>query len=214
MSAFSFGNMFVLSLCRQLCPDRIPVTVGERLGDGSDGEVFTIPNDPDKVIKFSIIYQKMTRIKYSNVRKTLEFLSSNPLPHYARLYQYEYLGEFTRKTEYMAGGKQNMDLYYYIMERCYKLSEDEKKVFHTILSHEDREIVKDYSPEKVAEMLQGLGRGLDFDAEKITMFCDNIRNSPVSHQDIHPRNIMKDKVGSFKLIDFDRSNLENDNGKW
>jgi len=57
-------------------------------------------------------------------------------------------------------------------------------------------------------MLQGMSRGLDFDAEKVTLFCNNIRTAPVSHLDIHVRNIMKNDTGDYKLIDLDRIELE------
>jgi hypothetical protein len=206
--------MFVLSLCNQLCPDKIPVSVGDRLGDGSDGEVFSIRTDPNKVIKFCILYERLDRglRDYDRTQKVLEYMLKEQPEPYAKLYEYGHLGDFTRKV---VGRRKEQPyvMYYYVMEKLQKLSEDEKKVFHTILSHEDRGIEKNYSSEKIREMLQGLGRGLDFDAEKVTLFCDNIRSAPVSHLDLHVRNIMKDMSGHFKLIDFDRSILENDNGK-
>jgi len=205
--------MYVLSLCRQLCPDKIPVSVDKRLGDGSDGEVFTITDHPDKVIKFCILYERFDRsdrgIKdYDRIQKVLDYmLQNNPAP-FVKLHEHGYLGKFSRKVVERRKAEQEFIIYFYVMDKLEKLSEDEKKVFHSILSHEDRGITKNYSPEKIEEMLQGLGRGLDFDAEKVTLFCDFIRRSPVSHLDLHPRNIMKDSAGHFKLVDFDRVLLE------
>ena len=63
-------------------------------------------------------------------------------------------------------------LHYYIMEKLYTISEDEYKVFHTILSHEDREIKKNWSRKKIEETIKGLSLGLDFDKDKVLSFCD------------------------------------------
>jgi thiamine kinase-like enzyme len=105
--------------------------------------------------------------------------------------------------------KQRYVLYYYIMEKLQKITEDEHKVFDSLVSHEDRGKKKNFTPAKVKEMLQGLRKGLDFDAQRVTFFYDNFNKSPVAHLDIHPRNIMKDAAGNFKLIDFDRAEINN-----
>ena len=57
----------------------------------------------------------------------------------------------------------------FVMERLNELSVDEKKVFHSILSHEDNNKIKNYSNDKVKEMLLGMSYGLDFDLEKILL---------------------------------------------
>lgn len=206
--------MYVLSLCRQFCPEKIPVKTGERLGDGADGEVLEIVDEPNKVIKLGIFYERHDKgfeKYYKQIQRVLDYLMlTNPVA-YARVYEHGYLGSYSRKMEHWRTGKQKFIIYYYIMEKLHKTTEDEKKVFHTILSHEDRGIEKNFSPEKIREMLEGMGRGLDFDAEKVSLFCDNIRGAAISHLDIHVRNIMKDDAGNFKLIDLDRIELEQDN---
>jgi hypothetical protein len=148
---------------------------------------------------------------YQQIQKVLDHLMLTHPDAYARVYEHGYLGTYSRKAEHWRSGKQNFIIYYYIMEKLRKISEDETKVFHTILSHEDRGIDKNFSLEKIGEMLEGMARGLDFDAEKVTLFCNNIKRAPLSHLDIHVRNIMKDDVGDFKLIDLDRIELEKDN---
>ena len=90
------------------------------------------------------------------------------------------------------------------MEKLLKISEDEAKVFHSILSHEDRGIFKNFSTDKVKKMLHGMQRGLDFDLQKIMLFYEALQNPQILHLDIHPRNIMKDENNNFKLIDLDR----------
>lgn len=202
--------MLVLKLCEQYCPEKIPVTPTIRLGDGADGEVFEIAGDPDKVIKFCILYDTGSvglKNTYKYISNVIDHLIVQPSPTYAQVYVHSYMGEFSREV---AWGKkiQKYILYYYTMEKLFKTTEDERKVFHTILSHEDRNIVKNYTTDEIRKMLEGLSRGLDFDAERVTFFCDNFRKTPVSHYDIHVRNIMKDAQGNFKLIDFDRAQLQ------
>jgi hypothetical protein len=208
--------MLVLSLCRRLCPDKIPYPTDVRLGDGADGEVFSIEGDPTKVIKLGIFYEKHDKSlekPYKHIQKVLDYLIASPPVAYARVYEHGYMGTYTRKAEHWRSGEQKFIIYYYTMEKLEKITEDEKKVFHTILSHEDRGIEKNLSPDKIHEMLLGMSRGLDFDAEKVTLFCNNIRTAPVSHLDIHVRNIMKNDSGDFKLIDLDRIELEKHNGQ-
>jgi len=206
--------MFVLSLCKQLCPDKIPAELGARLGDGADGEVFSINGDDSRVFKLGILYERYDTglLKaYQQIRDVLNFMQTEKPEGYAHVYEHEYLCTSSRKVEHLRSGKQYFIIYSYTMEKLNKISEDERRVFHSILSHEDRGIEKNFSSDKIREMLEGLARGLDFDAEKVTLFCDNIRAAPVSHLDIHVRNIMKNESGNFKLIDFDRIELENNN---
>lgn len=201
--------MFVYSLCRQLCPDKLPVQPVERLGDGADGEVLSIKDQPDKVIKLGIIYEHPGRElkEYKQIQQVLDYAMSTHPPAFVRVYEHGYLGTYSRKIVEWRKDFQEFLMYYYIMEKLEKITEDEKKVFHSIVSHEDRGIEKNYSPEKIEEMLQGMERGLDFDTEKVILFCDNLQTSKLSHRDLHPRNIMKDRDGNYKVVDFDRSQL-------
>lgn len=202
--------MLVLKLCQQLCPERIPVTVGARLGDGADGEVFEIVGRSDKVIKFCVLYETgSTPLEntFKYISNVLEHLIVQPSPVFARVYTHTLMGQYSRVA--WGNTKQRYLLYYYIMEKLQKISDDERKVFDSIVSHEDRGKKKNFSPDRIKEMLSGMALGLDFDAEKVTFFCENFKKSPVAHLDIHPRNIMKDAAGNFKLIDFDRAEMNN-----
>ncbi len=206
--------MFVLSLCRQFCPDKLPVQPDVRLGEGADGEVFSIVGDSNRVLKLGILYERHDRgflNYYHQIERVLQYLIASQPDAYARVYEHGFLGSYSRKMEHWRNGEQKFIIYYYIMEKLNKISEDESRVFHSILSHEDRGIEKNFSPEKIREMLEGMSRSLDFDAEKVTLFCNKIKSAPVSHLDIHVRNIMKDDAGNFKLIDLDRIELEKDN---
>ena len=99
---------------------------------------------------------------------------------------------------------QDFITYYYVMENLSKITEDEKKVFYSLLSHEDRNVKKNYSLSSVIDMLKEMQRGLDFDYNKAFRFYRVLKESKFHHMDLHPRNIMKDTDGNFKLIDFDR----------
>lgn len=203
--------MFVLSLCRQFCSDWIPANLGERLGEGADGEVFSLTDNPKKVLKLGILYEhhngKLPQY-YKQIAKVLDYLMQVQPTAYAHVYEHGCLGTYSRPMPFWRSGEQRFIIYYYTMEKLQKISEDESKVFHSIISHEDRGIDKNYPLEKIQEMLRGLSRGLDFDAEKVTLFCDNINEAALSHLDIHVRNIMKDEANNFKLIDLDRIELE------
>ena len=181
--------------------------MGERLGEGADGEVFSLQDDPKKVIKLGILYEhhngKLNQY-YKQIRKVLDYMMQVQPAAYAQVYEHECIGSYSRPMPFWRSGEQKFIIYYYTMERLQKISEDEAKVFHSILSHEDRGIEKNFSSEKIQEILQGLSRGLDFDAKKVTLFCDNINRAAISHLDLHPRNILKDADGNFKAIDMDR----------
>lgn len=201
--------MQVLKLLDQYkCP--ISHKIGEQISSGgADGEVFELVDQPDKVIKLCVIYDSPNReiSIYQDIQQVLDYVMTIQPQAYVRVFEHGYLGTYSRKMVEWRKDRQDFLLYYYIMEKLSKITEDEKKVFHSIISHEDRGINKNYSPEKIGEMLRGMSRGLDFNAEKIVLFLDLIREMPIIHEDLHPRNIMCDNNKNFKFIDLDRSSL-------
>jgi len=201
--------MNVLSLIKQYCSP-LNISLGEELGYGADGQCFNIVDNPNQVIKLSVLYDMSDDfiIKSQIINQTLNYIKNNNTYPYVRVYEYIHLGSYSRCIPSWKDGKQNFILYYYIMEKLNKISDDEKKVFHTLLSHEDRGIIKDYSLVKITEMLKGMQRGLDFDLSRVKLFCQAIKLSPLIHNDLHIRNIMKTQLGEFKLIDLDRLKLE------
>lgn len=206
--------MLVLSLCRDVCPELIPDNIGEFLGSGSDGQAFELTDDPEKAIKISALFcylDEDLKDKFNHIQITLDYLKNNKLDTCAKVYEFHNLGMYSQINwinRWSIGEHQEYILYYYIVEKCFKLSEDEEKVFHTIISHEDLGIEKNYSQAQLNKILAGLSVGLDFDAEKVKLFYNNLKCSPLKHLDLHPRNVMKDKLGYFKLVDFDHSRLE------
>jgi serine/threonine protein kinase len=209
--------MLVLKLLQSHCLELIPVTITDKIADGADGEVFNFSEDPNKVIKLCVLYESSYEDIYSIYKRTtsvLDYLLKNPSQSFAQVYEHKYICEWGRTVEWKKD-QQKYLIYYYIMEKLQKISEDEKRLFHSIISHEDRGIKKNFSMEKIKEILCGLKRGLDFDEKKVIFFLDNFKKTPINHNDLHVRNVMKDINGNFRLIDFDRTELrmENSNGK-
>jgi hypothetical protein len=200
--------MLVYKLCKEYCKDKLDFILSSKLGDGADGEVFEL-SETDKVIKFGILFEYPDlnlSERYSQIENVLHYIKNNKPLAYAPVYEYKYLGKFVRPVDWSKAG-QNYILYYYIMEKLEKISDDEKRVFHSILSHEDKNINKNFTILKIKQMLDGMARALDFDKKKIIFFCEALKQTEINHNDIHVRNIMKDKLGNFKLIDFDRASL-------
>jgi hypothetical protein len=185
-----------------------------RIGDqislgGADGEIFALTDYPDRVIKLGVIYDNPFRELevYQQVQQVLDYVMTTQPVAFVRVYEHGYLGTYSRKMVEWRKDQQDFLLYYYIMEKLNKLTEDEKKVFHTIASHEDRGINKNYHPQKIKEMLSGMSRGLDFEMERVMLFLDLMRETPIIHEDLHSRNIMKDANANFRLVDLDRCSL-------
>jgi len=198
--------MQVLNLIHNFNYD-LSFSLGEEIGFGADGQVFLLKDSPDKVIKLCVLYdwnEGSIDETYSNITKTLDFLKEHKPSVCSRVYEYGFLFQGNR---YSYNGDNKYIVYYYIMEKLLKISEDERKAFHSLMSHEDLGIKKDYSIATARKMLVGMQRGLDFDLEKVLSFYTAVNSLSFKHEDIHVRNIMKSADGNFKLIDFDRSSL-------
>lgn len=197
--------MLAFKLVKQ-CTNKYNNLVGKKIAEGADGEVYHLLNDKNKVIKFSVCYlwkeENPKEIVYSRL-EGFSKVQKNP-DLFAKLYEYSYVGEGDRDT---VNGKQKYLLFSYVMEKCYPITDDEKKVFHSLISHEDNNLVKQFSKEKTIDILKGLSVGLDFDFKLVLDFIDQLQKTTVKYTDIHPRNIMKDALGKFKFIDFDRIDM-------
>lgn len=180
-------------------PFNIKYSLGEEIGFGADGQVFNLSEYPDRVIKLSVLYDNAET--YEHINNVLLMLEKHNPNVCACVYEHAHIGS---GEENIYCGTRKYTLYYYVMEKLCKITEDEKRVFHSIMSHEDRGVEKNLEPKDVLNMLKGMQRGLDFDLKKVFTFYNNVRNCPIKHNDIHVRNIMKDSNGNFKLIDFDR----------
>jgi len=164
--------------------------IGKKLGDGADGEVFEYN---DKVIKFSISFDD-SYLQKIDLLKCLKEANEKP---YVKIYEFKHL--LSTKTKY-----QDVEIYYSILEKLNKISDDEKKLFHTLICHEDQNKIKTRSKNEVDKIIDELNYYLDFNKDKVILFLDQLKNSKFNHLDIHVRNVMKDSFGNFKLIDLDR----------
>lgn len=197
--------MQALKLAKELIPNLIDSTL-EEIGSGADGDVYLLKTDPNKVIKYSVYYCWYE----DNIKKLIEqrlagFAAAQQNSElFVNVYSFNYLGSGKRKV---FTGEQDYLLFSCTMEKLNKISEDERRVFHSIVSHEDDNKIKKFSIEKVRSMLQGMKYGLDFDEHQVMLFYKNLLNCKVEYTDLHPRNIMKNKKGEFKLIDIDRINV-------
>lgn len=206
--------MKVLELIKNNLNADLINNIGDKIGDGSDGEIFSLKNEKDKLIKFSIIYvwdnknfnskNELQRLYNKTISNILAVKSSNE-DIFCRVYDCSSSFFGSRPT---VDGEQGFIAFYSILEKLDKTTEDEKKVFHTILSHEDANKNKNYTLSDVKEILNGLSYGLEFDRKKVLNFYEKIQKSKFKHLDLHPRNIMKDKVGNYKLVDLDRIKIK------
>ncbi len=201
-----FNNMKVLHL---ILSNGLSIShdLGKEISDGADGQVFELFSDPEKVIKYSVHYEygNTIKVEHDRIGTVLFYLGNTQPSACARVFSY---GELIKSKRTTIHGDQRYFIYYYIMEKCFSLSEDEKKVFHSILSHEDRGYKKDYSIAKISDMIKGLSIGLDFDCDNVLKFCHQLNECEIKQNDLHVRNIMKNKNGDYVLIDFDRCELK------
>lgn len=174
-----------------------PIIPGKEIGIGADGQVFELPNN--LAIKYSILfdYDNNLQNNFNSRSNILNSINSSP---FVKIYEFKKVLESSRIFD---NKQQSYIVYYYIMDKLNKISEDESKVFHTLLSHEDSNKIKSYSIKEIKNICIDLSKYLDFNYTKVLEFITNYQNSEFIHLDIHPRNIMKSNE-DFKLIDLDR----------
>jgi len=179
----------IIKLAQEYFPNEFnALAIGNKIGEGTSGVVHEYNSH---VIKISIISDKVTFNSLSD--KFNYLIDEKSITPFAKLINYKLFGRIPNS---------NLEMYYYVMEKLEPLSEDEVKVFHTILSHEFFNKTKQYTPAQLNDVLNNLSRGLDFDKDEVTFFYNQVKNHPIQHMDVHCTNIMK-KQQQFKLIDFD-----------
>lgn len=187
--------MKVISFLQKNAPNISLPKIGKELADGADGQIFEFE---DKIIKFSILQNwgpHDLSDQYQMVKSNIDFIIENKPDFYCKVFSHEFIIHINKIPECI--------IHYYVMEKLNKLSDDEKRVFHSILCHEDRNIKKSFNKEQLENILIGLSKGLDFDKEKVIAFYNGVQENKIQHLDLHVRNIMKDN-NQYKLIDLDR----------
>jgi hypothetical protein len=166
---------------------KLPFVITSLVDAGRCGNIYAIKNDLNRVVKITKIHNN----NFENFTSILNFLTKNKSGLYAKIFEHGLLEVVD-----------NYVLYYYIMEKYNYISDDEYKVFDSILSHRDFNVKKKFSMQELDEVLLGLSKGLDFDLKKVKCFYNLIELHPILHKDLHSRNIMKDNE-DFVLIDLD-----------
>lgn len=169
------------------CFHNLPFKLGNEIGSGFNGYVYELE---DKVIKLS----SMESANYKKLEQVFNLIQGTS-SHFVKVF------DFNTTNTFILDNKKYSS-YYYIMEKLSPISQDEEKVFHTILSHEHANKKKSYSSEALDKVLENLAVGLDFDFKEVRLFYERIHTHALMHTDIHPSNIMK-KDSEFKLIDLD-----------
>lgn len=186
--------------------------IGEELGYGAHGQVFTLKHSPDKVLKVSKLYDSIildVNQAYKEVKEVYHYLMDNDYPCFAKVFNFDLIAKETRPT---INGPQDYIIFYSVLEKLFPLEEDEKKVFKTICDKFNNNIEKN---KPLAKILDELSAWLIFDRQKALAFWSALQSSPINHNDVHRRNIMKDANNNYKLVDFDKAKLveiNNDKG--
>lgn len=159
----------------------LPFTLGKEIGSGVDGQVFEKYGDDSRVIKLS--YQD----NFTAFENAWLIHVCQP-KHFVSVFDF---------------GCFNDTIFWVEMEKLIPLTEDENRLFHTLLSHEDANKQKQFKP----EILNELANWLILDKQKAQDFCVTATSGPIKQPDLHIRNIMKNSRGDFKIIDLDRLHI-------
>lgn len=198
----------------------LPFKLGDVCGSGVDGQVFEViesyeeygyPIKRNSVIKLSALLGYDTSSRYKRIAAHLDFLQRNRTPHFAAVFQFGLLCEYhlPEMTSFATSNqpKAYSAIYFVEMEKLLPLSSEEEKLFHTLLSHEDANKQKDFSPEGLSKRIDELADWFVFEKKDVLSFCLAATSGQIRHKDLHPRNVMKDRSNQFKLVDLDRLEL-------
>jgi hypothetical protein len=174
------------------CPEFNKHPVGTFIAEGADGEAFL---SEDKVIKFTIIRDgkdNANNVWFKNKTILEAIFDTNPR-HFCKVFDFGVVKVINDPYSI---------IYFSLLEKLNQMSSDESKAIDSLISHRDYNKYPDINKSigKVSELHQYL----DFDKNKMIKFLECIKSSKIKHLDMHPRNVMKDSFGNFKLIDFDR----------
>ncbi len=182
-----------------------PFDTAHQLGRGADGQVFSLPNQPDRVWKLSIVHEVSESLCQLELKKNIrnyEWIRDYEHPNITKVFDVQYIGSGTRETYYL----NYFAAFYSVMERLVDLSNDDFKVISTLLQYE---YTGPESLKKFPDVVWELNSFLNFDTDKVMEFHQFLTDCPIRHKDLGLSNVMKDTKGNFKLIDFDRIELLN-----
>lgn len=117
------------------------IDLSKRVGRGVDGEVYKLKTNKPLVVKVSLCIDPEHQL--TDKINTLCYISRTKYPIHANIYD---VISLNRCYKIILFEKKFYSAYSYIMEELVPISEDEYKVFHDLVSHEDNNIIKDLSP--------------------------------------------------------------------
>ena len=163
-----------------------PPDLGTEIGSGVHGQVYTLIHNPNHVVKLSVLAD----VFLSAVERQYHFVMQHPHSTLAQVFDHQPIHH---------DDELHITIYSATLERLYPLDEDEQRVM--------KSVVMDYNDSTntldARQHIEELQHWLDFDRQKVMDFYTALSTLPVIHRDFHRRNIMKDKLGNFKLIDFE-----------
>lgn len=169
------------------------------IGSGFHGEVWSLFDQPDKVVKLAwapIIDQDYhPKWTWQHIHNTYQYLIQHPSPTLATIYEVNVSVRIPHT---------NRQYYSVLMEKLLPLTDDELKVMTSVVMDYNGNIESG----KCLQHIQELQEWLEFDAAQAEHFYDSLVQLPVVQRDFHSRNIMKDKEGEFRLIDFECLDLK------
>lgn len=190
---------------------KLDYKIGKEVGiSGADGQVFELLEYPDQVIKLSVLYDNFDlslEKEFQRIEYVLSFLKKEKPSNYTNIFSF---GKLFNSSRMIYGNQeQKYIIHYCIMEKCFRLSDDEVKVFYSVIElFEKQESNVSFVKNKLKNLLNGLSLGLEFNLEKMIDFYNHLCTCMVVQNDLHARNIMRDKYGNYKIIDFDRCSLK------
>lgn len=191
---------------KQISKEPIPL-VGERLGEGTQGEVFSLLDDPNKVIKFAYLESKKDKctgkneVIKSSFLSVMGYLKKHYFSCFPKVYHYGVLDIYNDKS--YSG---NVHLSFSVVEKLEKLSEDEAFMIESIVSHIEN-CCSDLERIEFIIRRHCDNYNINLNIKKFMRFYTQLICVPVIHNDMCGSNFMIDEYGDYKLIDFDRARL-------
>lgn len=182
--------------------------IDQKIGQGTQGEVYSILGDPSKVIKFAYLDSNIGDPREKNEKRKLSFLavmkylSSYYFSCFPKVYGYGVidLDEVTSRRH------TNPHISFSIWEKLERLPKNLEYMFDSIYNYMDR---RESNFEVVADAVAHYNKSynLNLDLKKFMKFYTQLICVPVSQGDMCGSNFMMNKDGDFKIIDFDRARL-------
>lgn len=187
--------------------------VGVLIAEGSQGEVYHLAGEPDKVIKFSSLDCDIREVKIKRDKRrqdyldVMDFLNRNNYDCFPRVY------DFGICDVPNTGSKLDPSGFYEPAHYCFSIVQKLKEISpreQFLMEELGYQIESRNSNfEDIKNLIERLidGRQMTVDIDRIMNFYTEIVCMPINHNDMAGCNFMRDANCDYKLIDFDRATL-------